>query len=342
MTLDHGAAVSQKGYDVKTCDDRFLVYSSAWPILKIFNVSVVTGFKPSNDYNSFTANINDTLTSVGNVLINGDPVQVWSDGTLPAPLSDTTTYYVINKSGNTFKLSTIRGGSAVNITDTGSSTHYYQYVSDIVTVTHNLGYISPFLVMYNGSTTIGVTDSYLNSPSVIPFTFLDVVDEYIHVEQFENKLEIAVSPFFDDEGGAVAGDTIYFTVYMFLDNFDTVDAKKITTGTSSGASSTDYGIRISKDGFDVKSCDDIDCVLSSSFFTQIIHMKGIDTSGTNPITITHDLGYIPSYLMFTKEASADDHIRLFTQVEATTTTLSIFNGYAYEEFYYIIFKQKND
>jgi len=342
MAKDYGAAVSVKGYDVKTCDDRFLVYSSAFQNLKIFNVYSVSAMKPDNDYNDFSVNSSTNVCTTGtNLLRNGDPVQVWSDGTLPSPLQENTTYYVISKSGNTFKLSTTVGGSEIDITNTGSLTHYYQTVNNKITITHNLGYLAPFIIVYNGSTTAGTTKSFVNSPKEIP-GYYDLVDEYIHAEQYTDRLEITVGIFLDDEGGAVGGDTMYFTVYQFLDDFSTIAAKAINSGTTSGASSNDYGIRISKAGYDVITCDDINCVLSSSFFSQIIHMKGVDASATDPVVITHDLGYIPTYLIFVKDASSDSFIRLFSQVKTSTTQLILDNPYGYEEFYYIIFKQKNN
>ncbi len=40
-------------------------------------------------------------------------------GTIPAPLVDNTTYYVVSSDGITFKVSATVGGAAVNITDDG-------------------------------------------------------------------------------------------------------------------------------------------------------------------------------------------------------------------------------
>jgi hypothetical protein len=55
------------------------------------------------------------------------PVQFQSTGGLPGGLSSGTTYYVVSKSGKTFKVSTSSGtnGSAVNITTSGSGTIRY-------------------------------------------------------------------------------------------------------------------------------------------------------------------------------------------------------------------------
>lgn len=72
----------------------------------------------------FTAATSDTCTLALHGYANSTKVRVFSTGTLPAGLSADTTYYVISAASNTFQLSTIDGGSAVDITDTGTGTHY--------------------------------------------------------------------------------------------------------------------------------------------------------------------------------------------------------------------------
>lgn len=74
----------------------------------------------------FTAATSDllTLTSPAEPPINGRVVRVSSGTTLPAGLSANTDYYIIGAAGNTCKLSATSGGSAVDITDTGTGTHY--------------------------------------------------------------------------------------------------------------------------------------------------------------------------------------------------------------------------
>lgn len=70
----------------------------------------------------------DVITSpdaLGSAFANGDTVTFASGGlqlggNLPAPLAQDTPYYIINKSGNTFKLSLTMGGSAINLTNTGT------------------------------------------------------------------------------------------------------------------------------------------------------------------------------------------------------------------------------
>lgn len=69
----------------------------------------------------------ETITETAHGLVNGDEVTFTSSGTLPAGLSTGTTYYVVNKTDDTFQVSTTYGGSAVNLTDQGSGTHTCNY-----------------------------------------------------------------------------------------------------------------------------------------------------------------------------------------------------------------------
>lgn len=75
---------------------------------------------------AFTADhTTETFTSSSHGLSNDDVVILTTSGTLPAGLSTATKYYVINKTTNTFQLSTSSGGSAVAISDNGSGTHTF-------------------------------------------------------------------------------------------------------------------------------------------------------------------------------------------------------------------------
>ena len=64
----------------------------------------------------------------GFVYSDGDTVTVFTDNTLPNPLVSGTTYYVVNSSVNTFKLSLTSGGAAINITTNGTGTQYIDYI----------------------------------------------------------------------------------------------------------------------------------------------------------------------------------------------------------------------
>lgn len=203
---DYGAAVSQKGYPVQTCADRFLAYSSAFKNLKVFNRYTVSAAIPGT-----------------------------------------------------------------------------------ITINHNLGYYAPFLVIFNGGTGIFAGESRMMSD----YSYYSIHDK---VTNSVNTLTIDVTT---DFGGA--GNTAEFLVYIFLEDFTTFNEQNINTGTSSGASSTDYGMRISKDGYDVKTCTDDQLVFSSSFFNSICHKIGIDTSG-GLMTISHNLGYAPAALCYIRDS----------------------------------------
>lgn len=76
---------------------------------------------------TFTGATNDTITSNGHGLLDTDRISLTTDGTLPAGLSTGVVYYVISATTNTFSVSLTRGGSAVDITDTGSGTHTWHF-----------------------------------------------------------------------------------------------------------------------------------------------------------------------------------------------------------------------
>jgi hypothetical protein len=66
----------------------------------------------------------------------------------------------------------------------------------------------------------------------------------------------------------------------------------------------DYGIRISRDGYDVKTCTDKQCSMISKYKTFTVVTSGIVnlTISTgqyrNGLTITHGLGYVPAFKCF--------------------------------------------
>jgi hypothetical protein len=323
MAKDYGAAVAQKGYDVKTCADRFLAYSSAFQNLKIFNVVAVSAQVPADvgtGFDAFTVATNDILTSAGHGLVNGNKIKI-SDGSLTggAGLNDHDIYYVVQKTTDTFKVSLTLGGTPVNVTSAGDG--YWETAPNRITIDHALGYLAPFFVIFTGSDVFGRNKSYF-------FTNQEGYSGPI-TRQYANKLEIDIGSWDGD-----AGDTQFFTVFLFLDDFSTIAAKDVNSGTSNGASSVDYGIRISKTGYDVKTCTDEQCVFSSSFFNQIVHMKGITTAET----INHGLGYPPNFVAYymLTDASGDyiAYSDFFVGCDATLVNFGV------GETYYIIFKDK--
>jgi len=91
----------------------------------------------SENLATFTAATTDIITSSSHGLSNGDVITVASGTTLPAGLSASTYYFIIDADTNTFKVSLLIGGSAVDITDTGTGTHtwYQEVVGTVLDVT---------------------------------------------------------------------------------------------------------------------------------------------------------------------------------------------------------------
>lgn len=199
--------------------------------------------------------------------------------------------------------------------------------TNTITITHNLGYYAPALVVYNGSTTIGTSRSYLMSD-----TFSD-----LNIEIGLNTIKINVDDTFDQTSSAV-GDTVYFTVYSFVDNFDTFTAPLLSVDTTDSADGTDYGFRVSKPGFDVMTCADVDCVITSKRPSMTVHMKGVADAGD---TIAHGLGYIPTVFSYIK-FNGDSFLSLNNysySVDATNVYFEELN--AGDTYYYVIFKSRN-
>ncbi|NBW21425.1 MAG: hypothetical protein EBR82_77050, partial [Caulobacteraceae bacterium] len=87
------------------------------------------------------------VTKTAHNLENGMAVVFSTTGALPTNVTAGTVYYVINKTANTFQISTTSGGSAVNTSGTQSGTHTLTPVSAVVSSTtatiysKNHGYI---------------------------------------------------------------------------------------------------------------------------------------------------------------------------------------------------------
>lgn len=198
--------------------------------------------------------------------------------------------------------------------------------TNTITITHNLGYFAPAIIVYNGSTTLGQGTSYLMSD-----TFSD-----LDIEIAVNTIKINVDDAFDN-GNSATGDTVYFTVYSFIDTFDTFVAPVLSADTTDSTDGNDYGFRISKSGFDVKTCADVDCIITSKRPAMTVHMKGIADAGD---TLAHNLGYIPTFLSFIKY-SGNGFLSLNNNsysMDATNIYFADLN--AGDTYYYVIFKSR--
>ena len=94
----------------------------------------------------------------------------------------------------------------------------------------------------------------------------------------------------------------------------------------------DWGFKVSREGYDVKTCNDKDLVMSSSFNLLKTKATGI-ASGT----VAHGLSYIPIFFTTRKiTVSGNDRWGLIGDDYATTcdgTNLNITSGKRYYIFY---------
>lgn len=82
-----------------------------------------------NPYMSYTVNAtSNVFTLFNNSLVDDTQVTFYSEDTIPGPLVAGVTYYVVNASGNTFKVAATQGGAAIDITDTGTGRQYVSFV----------------------------------------------------------------------------------------------------------------------------------------------------------------------------------------------------------------------
>jgi hypothetical protein len=94
--------------------------------------NIITDITLSDHETTFTADAGADTLSVGtdDGFADEDTVYLTTTGTLPAGLSTSTEYYVVSAAASTLQLAATNGGSAINITDTGTGTHtIYQAIN---------------------------------------------------------------------------------------------------------------------------------------------------------------------------------------------------------------------
>jgi len=133
---------------------------------------------------AFTAAVTDIITSAAHGLSERDCIQLTTATTLPAGLSLATNYYLINVTTNTFKLSATPGGTAVNITDTGTGTHTYHlkgkaiFVGDFTNKNLHLTFSSTptMTVKFQGSLELEAPDFNADQSATNKWDYIDVTD----------------------------------------------------------------------------------------------------------------------------------------------------------------------
>lgn len=111
-----------------------------------------------------------------------------------------------------------------------------------------------------------------------------------------------------------------------------------------------YGIRISKDGKDVKTCDDKDTVITSKYtnLKGVISGSGnksVSDGGFETITIAHNLGYVPFVQAFLNPPASDDFLNNYYPLPLWVDGIAdhiYSNVYADNSNVYIEIEQWND
>ena len=114
---------------------------------------------------SFTVDTStDELSTTGaDSLKNDAVVQLSTTGTLLAPLATATNYYVINvdTANNELELATTQGGAAINITTTGTGTHYIEAGITITVDAVSSGEVTEFTVDATSAADSGTIDTIM-------------------------------------------------------------------------------------------------------------------------------------------------------------------------------------
>lgn len=122
-------------YDVDTTSDPgkvTLAYNQTWPSIRGDHHGVAVTYK-AGYVSACTADTDaDTITANEGTYNVDDVVRLYTTDTLPAGLSVNTDYYVLTVSGKAITLATSSGGSTIDITDTGTGTHYIDAVPPTV------------------------------------------------------------------------------------------------------------------------------------------------------------------------------------------------------------------
>lgn len=92
-----------------------------------------------------------------------------------------------------------------------------------------------------------------------------------------------------------------------------------------------YGFKISQDGFDVKTCDDKDLVMSSKF-----DLLKTSATGTSSTAVAHGLSYVP--IFFTTKARVTAGQTGFIGDDSSNCDATYLNVYGTTR-YYIFYQQ---
>lgn len=216
MSADLGIAFTDGSEDVRTADPKNMPLYTGDSALKgslngSGSVEVPQEILVAIDITSVNTSTN-YLTSVGHGLNNGDTLFLYSDG-FPAPFTSDTLYFVINKTTDTFQLSLTSGGSAIDITTSGSFSYFTFERYTTVRIAHGLTYEPMATGTWNDHDGVLFDPSHFyNLPSYVYTSFGDVImvgrvssdDTYIYISFILR----------DDPGQPTAEFRYYYNIYI--------------------------------------------------------------------------------------------------------------------------------
>jgi len=163
-------AIGSKVSDQTLTINDFNVFQGNAALQRTFSEESGTAFT--------TAFATDIITSTAHGLSDGDRIMVFSATTLPAGLSTRTVYFVRDATTNTFKVSLVSAGTALDITDDGTGIHKW------LVATQNE--ISELM-----SSTVDISD-LLYGVTIIPMVF----DDAENISRVELVLEIDTANYY--------------------------------------------------------------------------------------------------------------------------------------------------
>jgi uncharacterized phiE125 gp8 family phage protein len=106
-----------------------LAWSQSWPSTRT-TINAVTIRFIAGHATPFLADATvNQFTALGRTFAMNDILQVWnSGGALPIGLAVDTDYHIVGPSGANFQLALTQGGAAIDITTSGSGTHFAGYI----------------------------------------------------------------------------------------------------------------------------------------------------------------------------------------------------------------------
>lgn len=119
VTIESGFQYFQVSFELQGKRDL-------WYPLRVLNQGYYELVNPSGTSTTFTVDTtNNLILSADHGLGQNAQITFTTSGTLPAPLTPATTYYVVNPNSQQFQVATSPNGTPIDITDSGSGTHSY-------------------------------------------------------------------------------------------------------------------------------------------------------------------------------------------------------------------------